>query len=61
MNHPSGRGKRPETDRHCDPRKYMGNEWIVFDMVFDFNKYIAGVSLVISHYGKTTLNAALRR
>jgi len=34
-------------------------EWIIFDFDPDFQKWIAGASLVISHLGKTVIDAAL--
>lgn len=48
-----------QTGKSCNPRKYIRSGWTVFDVVPDFNKYLAGASLVISHYGKTALDAAL--
>ncbi|RLE65451.1 MAG: polysaccharide biosynthesis protein [Thermoprotei archaeon] len=44
-----------------DPRYYKKRkpEWRIFDFDPDFGKWIAGANIVISHFGKTVLDAAL--
>jgi UDP-N-acetylglucosamine:LPS N-acetylglucosamine transferase len=44
-----------------DPRPYIKKhpEWEVFQFRPDFNKYVAHASVVISHFGKTVIDAAL--
>ena len=44
-----------------NPEKYkkIHSEWIVFDFDPDFQKWIAGASVVVSHLGKTVIDAAL--
>jgi len=42
-----------------EPYKKKHKDWIVFDFDPDFGKWIAGASVVVSHLGKTVLDAAL--
>lgn len=44
-----------------DPREYVSRRpgWIVFDYDPEFSRWIARASLVISHLGKTVIDAAL--
>jgi len=44
-----------------DPESYRKKhpQWIIFDFDPDFQKWIAGASIVISHLGKTVIDAAL--
>ena len=44
-----------------NPEKYRKEhpEWIIFDFDPDFQRWIAGASVVVSHLGKTVIDAAL--
>jgi len=42
-----------------DPYRKKHPQWVVFDFDPDFQKWIAGASIVISHLGKTVIDAAL--
>ncbi len=44
-----------------DPRPYKEamKKWIVFDFDPEINKWVAGASLVVTHLGKTVIDAAL--